>query len=242
MKNIILFTGLSVLILTSCVREPDPEPYASFGVDYSLVEPDEVVFFTNSSRDADYFEWDFGDGYSSTSYAPTHAYDNEGVYRVTLAAYNGNVVDYTYLDIEVYMTTLEVEVIEWRNDDLVYYIPDVEVTLFTSYYDWDHLENPVISGYTDNDGIVVFKGVNTISYYIDAWNPSFDNNDLGLENVNNIMTLPLEYARHNIFTAYVDRNSQGKTVLKSTRTRVKSTTERPTRSLKNLTRVKGKEN
>jgi hypothetical protein len=241
MKNILLFTGLFVLILASCVREPDPEPYASFGVDYSLVEPGEVVFFTNSSRDADYFEWDFGDGYSSTSFTPSHAYKNEGVYRVTLAAFNGKKVDYTYLDIEVYMTTLEVEVIEWRDDDLVYYIQDADVTLFTSYHDWDNMENPVISDYTDNNGVVVFKGVNTISYYIDVRNQSFDNNDLGIENVDNIMTLPLEYAQHNIFTAYVDRKSYGKMILKSTSRRVKSATERPTRSLKNLTRVKKRE-
>ncbi len=238
MKNIILFTGLFVLLLTSCVREEIPDPRANFGVDYSLVEPDEVVFFTNNSTDADYFEWNFGDGYSSKSYSPSHAYKNEGVYRVSLAAFHGNRVDYTYLDIEVYMTTLEVEVIEYYSEQ---YVPNVEVALYRDYYDWTkQTYNYDGIGFTDNKGIIVFKGVDDISYYIDAMNSSYDNRLLEKEDINFIYTAPLEHAKHNVFTAKVDYYPSGKIAIKSTKMTVKPSEDRPKRSAKNLTRVKEK--
>ena len=44
------------------------------------------VQFTNTSSGADAYNWDFGDGNSSSAFAPTHVYANAGEYVVTLTA------------------------------------------------------------------------------------------------------------------------------------------------------------
>jgi gliding motility-associated-like protein len=45
---------------------------------------DEAVHFFNLSEEADVFEWDFGDGVTSTEMNPQHVYKSEGVYDITL--------------------------------------------------------------------------------------------------------------------------------------------------------------
>lgn len=44
--------------------------------------------FTNTSTNATSFEWDFGDGFNSSSTNPNHSYFNGGSYVVTLTAYD----------------------------------------------------------------------------------------------------------------------------------------------------------
>lgn len=48
-----------------------------------------MVSFSNLSKDAKKYVWDFGDGNQSTEDNPTHIYELEGTYDVTLTAYNG---------------------------------------------------------------------------------------------------------------------------------------------------------
>ncbi|WP_293788541.1 PKD domain-containing protein [uncultured Pedobacter sp.] len=48
------------------------------------------ITFLNHSRDADYFEWNFGDNETSTDYQPTHVYQKKGTYTVTLKAFTNN--------------------------------------------------------------------------------------------------------------------------------------------------------
>lgn len=48
-----------------------------------------TLTFENLSR-GDSFLWDFGDGNTSTTYSPTHTYQNAGIYRVTLIANTSN--------------------------------------------------------------------------------------------------------------------------------------------------------
>lgn len=45
-----------------------------------------TVTFTNLSANATSYEWDFGDGVTSTLESPTHTYTAVGVYTVVLAA------------------------------------------------------------------------------------------------------------------------------------------------------------
>ncbi len=47
-----------------------------------------TVDFINESEFAINFEWDFGDGETSTGLNPSHTYDDEGTYTVTLTATN----------------------------------------------------------------------------------------------------------------------------------------------------------
>jgi PKD repeat protein len=44
--------------------------------------------FTNASTGATSYEWDFGDGNTSTEESPTHVYDTHNIYTVTLTATN----------------------------------------------------------------------------------------------------------------------------------------------------------
>ena len=46
------------------------------------------VTFTNSSTNADTYLWDFGDGNTSTDFAPTYTYQNGGTFNVSLTATN----------------------------------------------------------------------------------------------------------------------------------------------------------
>ncbi len=44
--------------------------------------------FTNTSQDADTYQWNFGDGQTSSAVTPQHTYAAPGVYTVTLTAFN----------------------------------------------------------------------------------------------------------------------------------------------------------
>ncbi len=177
------------------------DPYASFSTDYIDYEPGEVVSFVNNSSNAREYIWDFGDGITSNDINPTHYYKKEGIYTVSLSAINGDKVSVTEFDVSIYYTTLEVVVMEYYSGDL---IVGINVTLYNSFNDWRDFINPIIEAPTDTDGAVVFKRMSTESYFIDAWSSNYNNESLGLEDVNFIKTAPLEHARHNVFEALVD--------------------------------------
>ncbi len=50
--------------------------------------PDDEVVFRNSSIGAIKYDWDFGDGTTSTEYIPSHLYTTPGLYDVTLSVEN----------------------------------------------------------------------------------------------------------------------------------------------------------
>ena len=200
MKRIILIIA-AVGLLAGC----HVDPVADFAADYRLVEPYEIIHFTNLSDHADYFDWDFGDGYYTDVVHPNHFYDYEGLYTVSLTAFNDGYTDRAFMDIEVYETSLEIAVYEWNSG---YYldnpIPGAEVTLYLNAYDWEHLINPVISGYTNSQGIVTFKRLDPISYYIDVYHDYYHNYWLGQDDINFVRTEPLAWAHLNEFVAWVD--------------------------------------
>jgi gliding motility-associated-like protein len=51
---------------------------------------DEAVNFFNLSDNADIFEWDFGDGNTSTELNPKHIYKDEGTFDITLKVWTKN--------------------------------------------------------------------------------------------------------------------------------------------------------
>ncbi len=67
-------------------------PQVSFTADNLLGFPALTVTFTNTTTNADTYEWNFGDGSAlSTATNPTHAYQAQGTYTVTLKATNTSV-------------------------------------------------------------------------------------------------------------------------------------------------------
>lgn len=75
----------AVLCFTSCT---EPTPTASFTASTTNAAIGDNIYFTNKSTDAGYYEWDFGDGQTSTDSNPSHVYSSKGVYYVKLTAYS----------------------------------------------------------------------------------------------------------------------------------------------------------
>ena len=74
-----------VLLFHACGR-----PKASFEHKKTIYQAPAYVDFTNTSRPADRYEWDFGDGTSSDTLQMVHQYQSSGNYLVTLKAIKGN--------------------------------------------------------------------------------------------------------------------------------------------------------
>jgi PKD repeat protein len=83
---VLLLAG--IVSFNACNKdEPDPadDPIASFQFEVSTDNYLEVSF-TNFSQNAVSYNWDFGDGNTSTDESPVHTYGAEGAYTVTLTA------------------------------------------------------------------------------------------------------------------------------------------------------------
>ncbi len=82
------------LILTMCGKNDDPEPVINPVANFTITGGDKPaphkVVLTNTSTNATAYEWDFGDGATSTVTSPSHVYQEEGTYTISLTAKNGS--------------------------------------------------------------------------------------------------------------------------------------------------------
>jgi hypothetical protein len=160
----------ALLILSACMLffGCEKDPTASFSVSATLVETNQVVAFTNSSVDADHYEWYFGDGTMSTDVNPTHSYSQAGYYIVTLIAYSKSgrkmddayrvfleVVNPTQLTITVFMDGAPLN--------------GCQVVLFDNYTNWLNNVSSVASATTNSLGKVTFTGCTNTIYYADFY-------------------------------------------------------------------------
>lgn len=94
----ILFISLVVFVvgrvlLTSCKKE-EPEGPPIAGIFYSIAN--KQVAFTALTKRADTWNWNFGDGQSSTEMDPVHLYQEGGIYDIKLTVTgNGKTVEAT---------------------------------------------------------------------------------------------------------------------------------------------------
>lgn len=65
-----------------------PTPIAAFNMDAACLA--DTVSFTNLSQTATSYQWQFGDGTTSTEKNPKHKYQNPGIYTITLKAFQFN--------------------------------------------------------------------------------------------------------------------------------------------------------
>lgn len=86
--NLTFLVGLFLLL--SCDDDEPMEtvtpPEACFEVSEATVKTGEEVSFSNCSKNATEYLWDFGDGTSSTEKEPSHVYPSAGSYTVKLLA------------------------------------------------------------------------------------------------------------------------------------------------------------
>jgi hypothetical protein len=207
MKRILITLGIGLILVSGCKKivVDTIQPISDFNTSNTLLEPFENVYFTNLSTDADSYTWDFGDGSISYDANPTHSYTSEGSYYVTLRAdRNNGKSDVSSITIDVYFTKLEVTVAEWNinyyYDNLIY---NAQVTLYPTYDDWKNLTNAIAIEYTDSYGVAYFTGLHAREYYVDVYKINYDNETLGLGDVNYVWVPTLYKSETNTFTAWV---------------------------------------
>lgn len=82
---ILIGIGLTAVLFTACKDEEEsPVPDASFS--FTASGNGLTVQFTNESENADSYDWNFGDGNTSTDVNPVHTYPDYGQYTVVLSA------------------------------------------------------------------------------------------------------------------------------------------------------------
>ncbi|WP_443944462.1 gliding motility-associated C-terminal domain-containing protein [Pedobacter sp. AW1-32] len=59
----------------------------SFNMKFAVPAP---INFINSSANADFYEWDFGDGQTSSEIHPRHIYTQNGIFKIKLTAFSNN--------------------------------------------------------------------------------------------------------------------------------------------------------
>jgi len=83
---------------------------------YTPISPcnGDTVFFTNTSLNATQYNWDFGDGSSSTLFNPYNIYNTSGIFNVELIASDGITNDTT-----IKVITINTEIIDAGNDTTI---------------------------------------------------------------------------------------------------------------------------
>jgi len=85
-KNLFLVLVSILVCFSSCQKEP----VASFTASSTTALVGETISFSNTSVDGSSYEWDFGDGNTSSEKNPTHVYDSANTYSVSLIANSKN--------------------------------------------------------------------------------------------------------------------------------------------------------
>lgn len=107
MRSLKVFSSLLLVPVLLCFSgcenntSQDPDPIVSFSMDNKDGSVGDIITFTNTTKYASSYEWDFGDGRTSTEENPTHAYSVHGGYTIKLLATGeggtGSVSDFIYI-------------------------------------------------------------------------------------------------------------------------------------------------
>jgi PKD repeat protein len=81
MKNVLIIIVISA-VLASCTKKPE----AIFDSGGHTILTTYETKFNNESKNAESFEWDFGDGGTSFEQNPSYTFDKSGTYDVSLTA------------------------------------------------------------------------------------------------------------------------------------------------------------
>lgn len=89
--------GIAAMMVLSCKKDepkptpgPDPTPTEDPVADFTSAADGLTVTFTNTSKNATAYKWEFGDGETSKEVSPSHEYASAGEYTVVLTAANAD--------------------------------------------------------------------------------------------------------------------------------------------------------
>lgn len=152
---------LVLLATFSCQRLPEPDFNYTPGEN---PEAGDSIVFINSSTNAESFTWEFGDGGTSTRESPVHIYEQSGIYNVKLTAINDAGEESTSQSV----TILEPTILGFYVYDSTGNRPlqDAEVRVYDNETDWKNRNDPLMTGTTDEKGLVVFENVEPAVYHI----------------------------------------------------------------------------
>ena len=111
-KSNVIVLLFAVLCFASCT---EPTPTASFTASTTNAVVGDNIYFTNKSMDAGHYEWDFGDGQTSTDSNPSHVYSSKGVYYVKLTAYSTKRKKSHEIGMSINVTEATGDVMFWMN-------------------------------------------------------------------------------------------------------------------------------
>ncbi len=79
----------ATIVIPAIARVPVAQFYTdpTFNTKFSAPVP---ITFTNTSLYGDFYEWNFGDGFTTAEQNPTHIYQTDGLFRITLTAFSKN--------------------------------------------------------------------------------------------------------------------------------------------------------
>lgn len=109
--------GCAISVSTNVFVTPSPQVSATCNTLIESVNVD--IDFYGTASNANQYQWDFGDGNTSTNLNAVHAYSNTGNYQVTFTGYNGNCFDQDYLSLDIINNNTGID--SKRNDNLVLY-------------------------------------------------------------------------------------------------------------------------
>jgi hypothetical protein len=159
-----VFLSLLVILPLSCTKDP----VAKFTyTPLDNPEAGDTIQFQNISTDATSFEWEFGDGGTSSLKEPRHIYSDPGTYEVKLTAVNEKSSAHTVEALQINDPTIMlIQVFGLDEDTLV--LEEAEVWLYDNQYDWEHFDEslPQYTQVTDGDGFVVFMNLEPIQYFV----------------------------------------------------------------------------
>lgn len=98
--------GFILLFLIACKDLDRPiapsAPEASFTIPTGKIYQGCAVLFTNTSKNAESYAWDFGDGQSSMDKNPTHIFNSAGSYTLKLKVTSSVGTNETTMKVEIY--------------------------------------------------------------------------------------------------------------------------------------------
>ena len=106
--------GYGPMINMNVVVKPLPQAAFTYDVTSHTVE------FSNTSQNANSYQWFFGDGNSATIQNPSHTYLSDGIYTVSLIAINSCTSDTTDLDITINTQNIS----EYENQNYIEVYPN----------------------------------------------------------------------------------------------------------------------